>query len=77
MATSTPIEMHDLVDPYVPKSTPTPFSSKNPLVNVAARFSQWREDLGLPFPGSIENLQREAKCQCSFILLAKLMTEVD
>jgi hypothetical protein len=35
-----------------------PFS---PLANVYHRFAQWRTDLGLPNPGTVENLQKEVK----------------
>lgn len=54
-----------LLDPYSPSS---PLGSKysyflplSPLINAYDRFAQWREDLGLPHPGTVENIQKEAK----------------
>lgn len=41
---------------------PPPVTSSNPLVNIYSRFSQWRTSLGLPSPGTVENLQKEVKC---------------
>lgn len=54
-----------LIDPYAP-SIPTRtnisfFSPVAPFYNVYDRFSQWRTDLGLPNPGTVENLQKEVK----------------
>ncbi|KAI0273639.1 eukaryotic porin-domain-containing protein [Gloeopeniophorella convolvens] len=48
---------------------PAPVSSQNsslptvlsPLANVYSRFSSWRTALGLPNPGTVENLQKEVK----------------
>ncbi|KAH8833874.1 eukaryotic porin/Tom40 [Flagelloscypha sp. PMI_526] len=38
-----------------------PASSSATASGVFARFSQWRESLALPSPGTVEHLQREAK----------------
>jgi mitochondrial import receptor subunit TOM40 len=32
-----------------------------PFANVYHRFAQWRTDLNLPNPGTVENLQKEVK----------------
>ncbi|KIY43543.1 mitochondrial import receptor subunit tom40 [Fistulina hepatica ATCC 64428] len=37
------------------------FSPFAPVVDAYDRLSQWRADLGLPSPGTVENLQREIK----------------
>lgn len=42
-------------------SKPSSFSALSPLTNVYRRFSDWRSALGLPNPGSVENLQKEIK----------------
>ena len=38
----------------------TPFHPLSPF-HVFNRFARWRADLGLPQPGTIENLQKEVK----------------
>lgn len=37
------------------------FNPLSPLHNVYNRFARWRTELGLPQPGSVENLQKEVK----------------
>ncbi|KAJ7219287.1 eukaryotic porin-domain-containing protein [Mycena pura] len=37
------------------------FSALSPLYNAYDRFAVWRADLGLPSPGTVENLQKETK----------------
>ena len=37
------------------------FNPLSPFHNVYSRFARWRADLGLPQPGSVENLQKEVK----------------
>jgi hypothetical protein len=53
--------------PYTETSAPskssTLFPVFSPLANVYSRFSSWRAALGLPNPGSVENLQKEAKSE--------------
>ncbi|KII88495.1 hypothetical protein PLICRDRAFT_111469 [Plicaturopsis crispa FD-325 SS-3] len=52
------------VDPYAPpQTTPSKSSVSSPFspFNVFSRFSQWRADLDLPNPGSVESLQKEVK----------------
>lgn len=39
----------------------TYFNPLSPFHNVYNRFARWRADLGLPQPGSVENLQKEVK----------------
>jgi len=53
-----------LIDPISSPSAPsksTLFFPLNSFTNVYNRFSQWRSDLGLPNPGTVENLQKEVK----------------
>ncbi|EPQ58732.1 hypothetical protein GLOTRDRAFT_27444, partial [Gloeophyllum trabeum ATCC 11539] len=52
--------------PYPSSSTKSsawsPFySAVSPFTRTYDRFSQWRSDLALPCPGSVENLQKEVK----------------
>ncbi|KAK7054876.1 translocase of outer mitochondrial membrane [Paramarasmius palmivorus] len=42
-------------------STSSSVPSLFPLPSIVSRFNQWRSDLGLPNPGSVENLQKEVK----------------
>jgi len=65
MASPSLAEKTGLVDPY---SSPAPEPRKSfiyipftPFFNIYNRFSQWRSDLGLPNPGTVENLQKEVK----------------
>ncbi|KAG5642956.1 hypothetical protein DXG03_001838 [Asterophora parasitica] len=37
------------------------FNPISPFTDVYDRFNQWRTDLGLPHPGTVENLQKEVK----------------
>ncbi|TEB31238.1 hypothetical protein FA13DRAFT_1754758 [Coprinellus micaceus] len=37
------------------------FNPVSPFFNAYDRFSSWRRDLGLPHPGSVENLGKEVK----------------
>lgn len=60
-------------NPYlIPPSSPSPSSA--PFSSYFSRFSKWREDLGLPNPGSVENLQKEVKgaYSISFFLFSDL-----
>jgi mitochondrial import receptor subunit TOM40 len=55
--------------PVIPEQTPSRqpivapsyFNPVSPLWNAIDRFNQWRSDLGLPHPGTVENLQKEVK----------------
>jgi mitochondrial import receptor subunit TOM40 len=40
---------------------PSYFNPVSPFFNVYDRFARWRADLGLPQPGTVENLQKEVK----------------
>ncbi|KAL0946880.1 hypothetical protein HGRIS_013046 [Hohenbuehelia grisea] len=55
----------DIYEPYAPDapvgSRPSHWIPASPFTDVYARFSQWRTDLGLPHPGTVENLQKEVK----------------
>jgi mitochondrial import receptor subunit TOM40 len=50
-----------------PAVAPSYFRPISPLWNALDRFNQWRADLGLPHPGSAENLQKEVKGACFFL----------
>ncbi|KAG7092469.1 hypothetical protein E1B28_008821 [Marasmius oreades] len=41
--------------------SPSPSSSNSFPLSLYNRFSKWRSELGLPNPGSVENLQKEVK----------------
>ncbi len=43
----------------------------SPVNNVYSRFSQWRTSLGLPNPGTSENVQKEVKSTCLKLLLSE------
>ena len=50
--------------PYTETSAPPKSSTLaviSPLVNAYSRLSSWRAALGLPNPGTVENLQKEVK----------------
>lgn len=47
--------------PSPPTVAPSYFNPVSPLWNAIDRFNQWRADLGLPHPGTVENLQKEVK----------------
>ncbi|KAJ7632633.1 eukaryotic porin-domain-containing protein [Roridomyces roridus] len=63
MATTSipPLPVKDtLIDPS-PSLRYSYFTPISPLFNAYDRFSLWRADLGLPQPGTVENLQKEVK----------------
>jgi mitochondrial import receptor subunit TOM40 len=60
-----PVGLHTET-PAEPKKS-TLFSAFSPLANAHARFSSWRTTLGLPNPGSVENLQKEVKSEYFFL----------
>ncbi|KAG6850986.1 hypothetical protein H0H93_004473 [Arthromyces matolae] len=49
--------------PFVPSvpSKSSYFNPISPFTDAFDRFNQWRTDLGLPHPGTVENLQKEVK----------------
>ncbi|KZT68156.1 hypothetical protein DAEQUDRAFT_812314 [Daedalea quercina L-15889] len=49
------------VEPVVAPPSPSSSSSKSSAFNVFHRFASWRNSLGLPNPGTVENLQKEVK----------------
>ncbi|PCH38164.1 hypothetical protein WOLCODRAFT_136074 [Wolfiporia cocos MD-104 SS10] len=49
------------VESPLPPPAPIQPVSGSPLVNLYNRFASWRTSLGLPNPGSVENLQKEVK----------------
>lgn len=55
--------------PSSPSVAPSYFNPISPFFNAYDRFAQWRADLGLPHPGTVENLQKEAKGLSSLHLL--------
>ena len=44
-----------------PVVVPSYFNPVSPFFNAYDRFARWRADLGLPQPGTVENLQKEVK----------------
>jgi mitochondrial import receptor subunit TOM40 len=51
--------------PVSPPSIPSKssyFNPISPLTDAFERITQWKTDLGLPHPGTVENLQKEVKC---------------
>ena len=40
---------------------PSYFNPVSPFFSTYDRFTRWRADLGLPYPGSVENTQKEVK----------------
>jgi hypothetical protein len=46
-----------------PSKSSTLFPVFSPLANAYSRLSSWRTALGLPNPGSVENLQKEVKSE--------------
>ncbi|TFK42571.1 eukaryotic porin-domain-containing protein [Crucibulum laeve] len=63
MAAPVIVEKDVLLDPYSAPPHPVSnyFNPVSPFFNAYDRFSQWRRDLGLPHPGTVENLQKEVK----------------
>lgn len=45
-----------------PVVVPSYFNPVSPFFNAYDRFARWRADIGLPQPGTVENLQKETKC---------------
>jgi len=63
------------LDPYAAgTASQKSSSSTSPFFGVFNRFSQWKADLGLPNPGSVENLQREVKSECYTSRLVGLLS---
>jgi Eukaryotic porin. len=58
-------EKDAFIDPYATSapiaSKPPYFTPIAPFSNAYDRFAQWRANLGLPNPGTVENLQKEVK----------------
>ena len=52
-----------LVEPHPPISLlkSSYFNPLSPFTDAYDRFARWRADLGLPHPGTVENLQKEVK----------------
>ncbi|KAG6909703.1 hypothetical protein DXG01_015904 [Tephrocybe rancida] len=49
--------------PHIPSIPvkPSYFNPISPFTDAFDRFNQWRTDLGLPHPGTVENLHKEVK----------------
>lgn len=78
LVSSSPFAMaDDLFSPHPssPSVAPSYFNPISPLFNAYDRFAQWRADLGLPHPGTVENLQKEAKGLSSLHLLFSLLNK--
>ncbi|KIM49107.1 hypothetical protein M413DRAFT_438265 [Hebeloma cylindrosporum] len=63
MASTSLSEKDAHPNPYAPATpvVPSYFNPVSPFFNAYDRFASWRADLGLPQPGSVENLQKEVK----------------
>ncbi|KAF4576576.1 translocase of outer mitochondrial membrane [Pleurotus pulmonarius] len=65
MATADSTGKDGIFDPYAPSAPlttkPSYWIPLSPFNDIYDRFSQWRADLGLPHPGTVENLQKEVK----------------
>ncbi|KAF7440509.1 translocase of outer mitochondrial membrane [Pleurotus ostreatus] len=65
MATADSTGKDGIFDPYAPSAPlttkPSYWIPLSPFNDMYDRFSQWRADLGLPHPGTVENLQKEVK----------------
>lgn len=65
MTSALHTEKEVLVDAHASVSPlPLKYSYFNPLspfTDAYDRFARWRADLGLPHPGTVENLQKEVK----------------
>ncbi|KAF8921283.1 eukaryotic porin-domain-containing protein [Mucidula mucida] len=59
-STSVPSTKDGLVDPYAPSSS-SPSETPSGPFSVFRRLSKWRADLGLPYPGNVENMTKEVK----------------
>ncbi len=68
---ASPHEKTPSLGPYTealaPSKNSTLFPIFSPLANAYSRFSGWRAALGLPNPGSVENLQKEVKSELSAV----------
>lgn len=62
---TSPHENSLSLGPYSETSAPSKssFPVFSPLVNAYSRLSSWRAALGLPNPGTVENLQKEVKSE--------------
>ncbi|KAJ7685198.1 eukaryotic porin-domain-containing protein [Mycena polygramma] len=61
MESTPPLPVKDtLLDSY-PSLRYSYFAPISPLFNAYDRFALWRADLGLPHPGTVENLHKETK----------------
>ena len=62
---ATNLEKDVVLDaPVSPPSIPSKssyFNPISPLTDAFERITQWKTDLGLPHPGTVENLQKEVK----------------
>lgn len=63
---ATSLEKDAQPSTYAPEKS-TAYSYFNPL-SIYNRFARWRADLGLPQPGTIENLQKEVKGIVPFVV---------
>ena len=58
-STSVPLK-NGVADPYASVSSPLAETSTGSF-SPYRRFAQWRANLGLPYPGNIENITKEVK----------------
>lgn len=79
MATADSTGKDAIFDPYAPSAPlttkPSYWIPLSPFNDMYDRFSQWRADLGLPHPGTVENLQKEVKSEYSCAPVVGQVTE--
>jgi len=65
-------------NPYAPATpvVPSYFNPVSPFFNAYDRFASWRADLGLPQPGSVENLQKEVKGKSLSPFLGTVLADI-
>jgi mitochondrial import receptor subunit TOM40 len=57
------LSLGSYTESLAPSKSSTLFPVFSPLVNAYSRLSSWRAALGLPNPGTVENLQKEVKSE--------------
>lgn len=77
MASTSLSEKDAHPNPYAPATpvVPSYFNPVSPFFNAYDRFASWRADLGLPQPGSVENLQKEVKGKSLSLFLGTVLAD--
>ena len=50
-------------------SSAVPTGMFSPVTSFYNKLQSWRQSLDLPNPGTVENLQKEVKCECASLLI--------